>query len=475
MKNLSISLTFTFLLLLLFHPVAISQELNRINNATIAEETIAPIYHFEHIPDFTYNDVATKIKAMDTDMSFELNERIFSFINYFVVRNREYTKMVIQRKDIYFPMFEVALLHHDMPEDIKYLSIIESGLNPTAKSRVGALGLWQFMPATGKMFGLDYNKDVDLRMDPELSSDAAAKYLKSLYRMFGNWELALAAYNCGPGNVRKAIRKSGGKKTFWGVYDFLPKETRSYVPQFQAMMYVMRYAEDHNLILEQPTYPLAYEKIKFNQELDFEQLAAVSGICLEDLEYLNPAVQNRMIPASNQYMAVNVPKSKAGYITENKEQFSDAVKLTSERSAALRTTPVLTANTSKPAASASTSATLATQNKITYVVKSGDVLGTIAQKHGTNVTNIKNWNNLRSNTIKVGQKLAVYKKESSFETSLANNASSPSQSPEFYTVQPGDSLWIISKKFDGITIDQIKKLNNLNSNQIKPGQKLKIG
>jgi len=237
----------------------------------------------------------------------------------------------------------------------------------------------------------------------------------------------------------------------------------------------MRYAEDHNLILEQPTYPLAYEKIKFNQELDFEQLAAVSGICLEDLEYLNPAVQNRMIPASNQYMAVNVPKSKARNITENKEQFSDAVKLTSERSAALRTTPVLTANTSKPAASASTSATLATQNKITYVVKSGDVLGTIAQKHGTNVTNIKNWNNLRSNTIKVGQKLAVYKKESSFETSLANNASSPSQSPEFYTVQPGDSLWIISKKFDGITIDQIKKLNNLNSNQIKPGQKLKIG
>jgi membrane-bound lytic murein transglycosylase D len=475
MKNLSISLTSIFFLFISFQKEALSQELFEINNATIEEETIAPIYHFEYIPDFNYNDVAKKIQAMDTDMPFELNERIFSFINYFVVRNREYTKMVIQRKDVFFPMFEQALLDHEMPEDIKYLSIIESGLNPKAKSRVGALGLWQFMPATGKMYGLDYNKDVDLRMDPELSSDAAAKYLKSLYRMFGNWELALAAYNCGPGNVRKAIRRSGGKKTFWGVYDYLPKETRSYVPQFQAMMYVMRYAEDHNLILEQPTYPIAYEKIKFNQELDLEQLAAISGICIEDLEYLNPAVQNRMIPVSNQFMAVNVPKSKAGFITENKEEFSDAVRLTSERSVALRTNSIATANISKPAAAATTSQVPSNQDKITYVVRSGDVLGTIAQKHGTTVTNIKNWNNLSSNTIKVGQKLAIYKKGGSFESNLANNNATLDNANQFYTVKPGDSLWIISKKFNGVTIEQIKKLNNLNSNQIKPGQKLKIG
>ncbi|MCL6260323.1 LysM peptidoglycan-binding domain-containing protein [Aquiflexum sp. TKW24L] len=476
MKNLSISLVPTFLLFFLIQPFAYSQELFGLNNATIEEETIAPIYHFEYIPDFTYEQVAKKVKAMDTNMPFELNERIFSFINYFVVRNREYTKMVIQRKNIYFPMFEESLISHDMPDDIKYLSIIESGLNPKAKSRVGALGLWQFMPATGKMYGLDYNKDVDLRMDPELSSDAAAKYLKSLYRMFGDWELALAAYNCGPGNVRKAIRKSGGKKTFWGVYDFLPKETRSYVPQFQAMMYVMRYAEDHNLILEHPTYPMAYDKIKFNQELDLELLAAVTGICIADLEALNPAVQDRIIPSSNQYMAVNVPKSKVSYITENKEQFADAVKISTERTVALRTVPATTASPSKPVAAATTNSTLSTQNKITYVVKSGDVLGSIAQKHGTTVTNIKNWNNLSSNNIKVGQKLAIYKKGGSIDTNLAsNNTTSSTQIPEFYTVQPGDSLWIISKKFNGLTIDQIKKLNNLNSNQIKPGQKLKIG
>jgi membrane-bound lytic murein transglycosylase D len=234
---------------------------------------LLPNYQFEYIPDFTYAEVARKIKAMDTDMPFELNERIFAFINYFTVRNREYTRMVLQRQDIYFPMFEQTLAEHNMPDDVKFLSIIESGLNPKAKSRVGAMGLWQFMPATGKMYSLNINTDVDDRMDPELSTDAAAKYIKSLYRMFGDWEMALAAYNCGPGNVRKAIRKSGGKKTFWEVYNYLPKETRSYVPQFQAMMYVLRHTEDHNFVLEQPTYPIAYEKIKFNQELDLEQLA----------------------------------------------------------------------------------------------------------------------------------------------------------------------------------------------------------
>ncbi|WP_373497581.1 transglycosylase SLT domain-containing protein [Aquiflexum sp.] len=450
------------------------QELFNYNNSPIEEETISPIYQFEYIPDFNYNEVAKKIKAMETDMPFELNERIFSFINYFTVRNREYTKMVLQRQDIYFPLFEQTLAEYNMPDDIKFLAIIESGLNPKAKSRVGAMGLWQFMPATGKMYSLDVNRDIDDRMDPEMSTDAAAKYLKSLYRMFGNWELALAAYNCGPGNVRKAIRKSGGKTTFWEVYNHLPKETRSYVPQFQAMMYVLRHTEDHNFILENPTYPIVYEKIRFNQELDLEQLAYITGICIEDLEQLNPSVQNRLIPTSNRHMAVRVPKSKSEYITQNHEQFSEAVKLTSERSIALRSTPIKSIN-----APASTTANVPnSQNKITYVVKSGDVLGSIAQRHGTTVTNLKAWNNLNTNTIKIGQKLDIYTKTAAFDKAIAQNSNpstSVSDNPKTYTVQPGDSLWLISKKHNGISVDQIKKLNNLNTNQIKPGQKLIIG
>lgn len=448
------------------------QELFQLNNASIDEETISPIYQFEYIPDFTYSQVEQRIQEMETSMPFELNERIFAFINYFAVRNRDYTKMVLQRKDIYFPMFEEALAAHDMPDDVKFLAIIESGLNPKAKSRVGAMGLWQFMPATGRMYNMQANMDIDDRMDPEMSTEAAAKYLKSLYRMFNDWEVALAAYNCGPGNVRKAIRRSGGKTKFWDLYNYLPKETRSYIPQFQAMMYLIRHAEEHNFVLEEPTYPIAYEKINFNQELDLEELANLTGLCIEDLEHLNPSIQHRLIPVSNKHMAVRVPKSKIEYITENKEHFASAVKLTSERAVDLRLASNQTANRSVAKANAEVST--GERTRVAYKVKSGDVLGKIAQNHGTTVTNLKAWNNLSSNNIRVGQTLYIYTKNGSFDNSIAQNTGT-SGNQKVYTVQPGDSLWLISKKLNGVTVDQIKRLNNLNSNQIKPGQKLIIG
>jgi membrane-bound lytic murein transglycosylase D len=476
MNKFCLTICTSFILVLMSVAFAHSQELFGINNSSIEEETIAPVYHFEHIPDFTYDQVAKRVKAMETDMPFELNEKIFAFVNYFVVRNREYTRMVLQRKDIYFPMFEASLNSHGMPDDIKFLSIIESGLNPKAKSRVGALGLWQFMPATGKMFHLDYDKDIDDRMDPEMSTDAAAKYLKSLYRMFGNWEVALAAYNCGPGNVRKAIKRSGGKTTFWGIYDFLPKETRSYVPQFQAMMYVLRYAEEHNFLLENPTYPIAYEKVRFNQEVDLEQLAALTGLCIEDLEHLNPSIQNRMIPASRQSMALNLPKSKADYVAQNKETYANAVKLSSERTIALRAAkPAAPVATKTAATNPSAGTTASSPDRIAYKVQPGDVLGKIATKYGTTVANIQKWNNLSSNTIKVGQTLYIHANKSSFSSTLADNSNNAVTNPRTYTVQPGDSLWLISQKLQGVTVDQIKRLNNLNNNSIKPGQKLIIG
>ncbi len=448
------------------------QDLFLFSDTGVEEETIAPVYQFEYIPDFTYSEVEQRIKEMETSMPFELNERIFAFINYFAVRNRDYTKMVLQRKDIYFPMFEESLAAHDMPDDVKFLAIIESGLNPKAKSRVGAMGLWQFMPATGRMYNMHTNMDIDDRMDPEMSTEAASKYLKSLYRMFNDWEVALAAYNCGPGNVRKAIRRSGGKTKFWEIYNYLPKETRSYIPQFQAMMYLIRHAEEHNFILEEPTYPIAYEKINFNQELDLEELANLTGICIEDLEHLNPSIQHRLIPVSHKHMAVRVPKNKVEYIAENKEHFSSAVKLTSERALDLR----LASNQPDVKAVAQAKAEVSTGERIriAYKVKSGDVLGKIAKNHGTTITNLKAWNNLSSNNIRIGQTLYIYTKNGSFDNSIAQS-NTPSGNQKVYTVQPGDSLWLISKKLNGVTVDQIKRLNNLNSNQIKPGQKLIIG
>lgn len=443
-----------------------AQELYEINNSPVQEPLLYASYNFDYIPDFTYDEVDARIKAMETSMPFTLNERIFSFINYFAVRNRDYSRMVLQRKYIYFPLFEETLAYHDMPDDIKYLAIIESGLNPKAKSRVGAMGLWQFMPATGRMYNLHVNRDIDDRMDPEMSTDAAAKYLKSLYRMFGDWELALAAYNCGPGNVRKAITRSGGKRTFWEIYNWLPKETRGYVPQFQAMMYIFRYAEEHNLTLENPTFPVAYDRINFNQEIDLEYLAKMTDICLDDLEYLNPSVQNKLIPSTNKHIPVRIPKTKSSYIVENKELFKEAIELKPERAVALRS------NSITPSRPITNTGSTNGQNRIAYKVRSGDVLGKIAANHGTSVQNIKNWNNLNSNTIKVGQTLYIYTNQTATST-LADN--SPSTSPRVYTVQPGDSLWTISKKSNGLTVEQLKQLNNLQNSTIKPGQKLIIG
>lgn len=442
---------------------AFSQE-EPLEAAVLFSEEVLPNYHYEYIPDFTYQEVNERIKAMKTEMPFELNERIFSFIQYFTVRNRDYTKMVLARKDIYFPLFESTLKKHEIPSEIEYLSIVESGLDPQIRSRVGAMGLWQFMPATGRMYGMNVNSDVDDRMDPELSTEAAAKYLKSLYRMFGDWEVAMAAYNCGPGNVRKAIRRSGGKKTFWEIYNYLPKETRSYVPQFQAFLYVLNNLEAHNFNLEEPTYPIEYEKIRFDRALSLEKLSELTAICLSDLEDLNPSVKNRKIPVSNRSMEVKIPKSRALFLKENLAWISDSLGSQSSILLASNESPNIV-----PVEKAVVSSNSA---RIAYRVKSGDVLGSIASKHGVSITQVKEWNNLRSNLIKVGQTLYIYNGKAPVAANLADNSSNPSQ--KTYTVRPGDSLWIISQKHS-LTVDQIKRLNNLNSNNIKPGQKLIIG
>lgn len=437
----------------------LSQESPLEESALLAEE-VFPNYHYEYIPDFTYEEVNQRIKAMKTDMPFELNDRIFSFIQYFSVRNRDYTKMVLARKEKFFPLFEETLLKHEMPTEIQYLAIVESGLDPQIKSRVGAMGLWQFMPATGKMYGMNVNADVDDRMDPELSTDAAAKYLKSLYRMFGDWDVAMAAYNCGPGNVRKAIRRSGGKKTFWEIYNYLPKETRSYVPQVQAFLYLLNHLEEHNFNLEEPTYPIEYEKFRFNRALSLEKLSELTAICLKDLEELNPSVKNRNIPVSNQSMEVKIPRVKASFFKENLAWISDSLGNQSSPYLASNSTPTVV-----PVEKAVTSTT----NRTTYKVKSGDVLGSIASRHGVSVTQVKEWNNLSSNLIKVGQTLYIQSDKAPSSSTLAENSGQRT-----YTVRPGDSLWIISQKHS-LSVEQIKRLNNLNSNNIKPGQRLIVG
>ena len=442
---------------------AFSQESRTSNSGQL--EVVLPNYHYEYIPDFTYEEVAERIEKMESEMDFELNDRVFSFIQYFTVRNREYMKMVLARKEQYFPMYEETMKDYGMPVEIQHLSIIESGLDPKIKSHMGAMGLWQFMPATGREYGMEVNPDIDDRMDPEKSTKAAAKYLKALYKMFGNWEVALAAYNCGPGNVRKAIRHSGGKNTFWGIYDYLPKETRSYVPQFQAMLYILNHLEEHNLHLEEPSYPMEYEQLNFDKTFQLKTLASLTEVCLKDLEKLNPSIKQGRIPESHRSMSIRIPKSKAFFIKENLAWISASLS---------KAAPILVASTSQVETATKGSSPQQSTSRIAYKVKSGDAIGTIASRHGVTLTQLKQWNNLSSNLIKEGQILIIhYNSNRSSSKTIALNSDNPTSS-KTYTVRPGDSLWMISQKHS-LSIEQIKRLNNLNTTQIKPGQRLIVG
>ncbi len=430
---------------------------------TMVNQVFTPDYSYEYIPDVSYDLIEDRIACLETDITLSYNPRVKSFIDYFTVRDRGYTKLMIQRMHVYFPLFEKYLKKHNLPLDLKYLAIVESGLNPRAVSRVGATGLWQFMPATGKSFKLHQDWYIDERMDPEKATEAACLYLKQLYNMFGDWELALASYNAGPGNVRRAIRRSGYKESFWEVYDHLPRETRSYVPQFIAIAYVMNYAEEHNLLEDRLQYAMLTDTIRVNQYLDLETLAHQMNICPDDLYNLNPELKRNAVPGEIKEYALRVPADKYAFINDNRMALLDSAgRVGKERLELLaRNTVGSTYN----------------KEKIVYKVQRGDVLGKIAGRYGVGIADLRKWNNINGNLIRAGQNLTIYVKpnSTSLNSQLAQNSTQkPVSVPNdhVYLVQPGDTLWAISQKYDNLTIEQIKKLNNLTSNSIKPGQRL---
>jgi len=423
---------------------------------------------YDFAPDFSDSIIAYRISQLKGDIPVTYNAKVRNFIDYFSIKNRDYTRKMLRRKDAYFPMFEAALKRHNMPTDLKYLTIVESGINPKAKSHVGALGMWQFMPATGKSFGLDYDYYTDERMDPYKATEAACRFLSSLYRMFGDWEMALAAYNCGPGNVRRAIRKSGYKKTFWEVYRYLPRETRSYVPQFMAVSYLMRHADDHNIYIdecEKEVIP-THDSLIVNQYFNLTAFAQESGICIDELLLLNPEIKRNVIPDFKKDYVIKVPSRKNLLDSEILVAYLDSAKKKGAED--------LNYGSPYPKSTSTHG-----KQKIAHYVRSGDVLGKIASRYGVRVSNIKIWNNLRSDRIYVGQKLYIYKDPSYFKKTARTQpvASKPIdlKSGTIYTVKSGDSLWSISKKYNNISVEQIKKLNNLSSNNLKVGQKLKLG
>ncbi len=432
---------------------------------SIVVELIILPSNLEYIPgDDTPELFADRLSCIQQQIPLTYNNTVHGFIDYFTVRNRDYTRMMQRRKDLFFPLFERYLSDYNLPDELKYLSIIESGLNPRAVSKARAVGLWQFMPGTGRYFDLKTDWYVDDRMDPEKSTDAACRYLAQLYRMFGNWELALAAYNSGPGTVRKAVRKSGYKKSFWEVYPHLPRETRAYVPQFIAIIYAMNYTEQHNLVETAREEIPQYDTLAVKQFLHFETLAKLTGTCLEDLQKLNPAVIRNVLPANSRFPIIKMPIHAKAALDLNRASILDSASRVGRIENELY--------------AANPSVNTIGRERITYKVVSGDVLGSIAMRHGARIEDIKGWNNLSGNTIRTDQRLIIWVSPAKAVVSSRSVAAEPvllSPDTKTYIVQPGDTLWDISKKLPGLTVEKIKTLNNLKTNNLQPGQKLIVG
>lgn len=420
-------------------------------------------FQYEYIPDVPYDTISSRLDSLQNEIPLQLNEIVRAFIDYFSIRNRDYTRMIMRRKDIYFPIFEKKLAEHGLPDELKYLSIIESGLNTRAESRVGAVGLWQFMPYTGKIFHLHQDWYFDERMDPEKATEAACRYLKQLYTIFGDWELALASYNAGPGNVRRALRRSG-KRTFWGAYRSLPRETRSYLPQFVAIIYVLNHAEDHNIFIEDKEYLMVADTILMDGYCHLPTLANLLGVCPEDLAELNPEIKRDILPQSSKNYPVRIPYDRKAFYYENQLAILDSVGKSqkAEMEAIAKADPF----------------NVDGKDKVVYRVRSGDVLGKIAENYRVRVSDIRKWNRLHSNLIRVGQRLTIYTRPGAGpDTQVTAKDEKPAPLPgnKVYIVQPGDTLWHISRKYEGLSIEKIKELNNLKNSKIKPGMKLVLG
>ncbi|MDN3723087.1 LysM peptidoglycan-binding domain-containing protein [Aequorivita sp. SDUM287046] len=401
-----------------------------------------------------------RLKELDarTPFKVEYNTSLESVIKQYLKNRRGSIERLMGLSEYYFPLFEQELDKHNLPLELKYLAVIESALNPRAQSRVGATGLWQFMYPTGKMFGLDVSSYVDERSDPIMATEAACKYLKSLNNSFNDWDLALAAYNSGPGNVSKAIRRSGGKTNYWSLRDFLPRETAGYVPAFLATMYIFEYAKEHGFAKQSARIPyVATDTIKVKQQITLDQVAKLTNLDKEELEFLNPSYKLGIIPVvkDENYM-LRLPLTAVGTFVNNEEAIYTFVQ--EQHQEAEKPAPELYEQ----------------PEKIRYRVKRGDYLGRIAEKYGVGVSQIKSWNGMRSNTVNVGQNLIIYPKKNAQPDIASNNVPQSSSSEKVYTVRNGDSLWSISQKFPGVSVQNIKKWNDISGNNLKPGTKLKI-
>ena len=432
-----------------------------------------------------------RLSRINSLIRLPYNSIIRNHIHVYTVRQRKNFSAVLGLKEYYFPMIEDIFDSYGIPTELKYMSVIESALNPNAVNRYsGATGLWQFMYSTGRLYGLTINSLVDERRDPVKATHAAAKYMKDLYGIYNDWILVIAAYNCGPGNVNKAIRRSGNRKDYWEIYYRLPRETRGYIPMFVAATYAVNYFAEHRIRPLPLNIPVSTDTIMVNKDIHLNQISEVMGIPLGELRALNPQYKTGLVPGATKPLSLTLPMDHVGDFID----LNDTIR--SYKSEVYLTRINITAN---PATSTYVPVDVKGKTKLVYTVKEGDNLGYISEWYDVGLSDLRYWNNIYRNTIRIGQKLAIYvdpskagrysginsmtfaeKQQMEGKPVTANPApvtASQISDGEYvtYTVRYGDTIWNIVKMFDNVSTTDVLTLNNITDpGRIKVGQVLKI-
>jgi membrane-bound lytic murein transglycosylase D len=428
------------------------------------------------IPELHDSIYIQRLRKIPSSVNLSYNNIVRNYIHAYTLRKREQLEVMLGLKEYYFPMFEEILDLYGLPLELCYLAVIESALNPRAVSRVGATGIWQFMLTTGRVYKLKINTFVDERRDPCAATHAAARYLKDLYHIYNDWVLAIAAYNCGAGNVNKAIRRSGRKTSYWDIYPYLPRETRGYVPAYIGATYAMTYYKEHNLTPRDIELPTVSDTVMVSRNINLAQVSEVLNIPLQLLRDLNPQYRREILPGNTAPQALRLPASFA-------TKYIDM-----EDSICRHKANVYLSNTfriNEPAGRSTVAyntAGTAGKNRILHTIHGGETLGSIAMQYGVSTNNLRYWNDLSSSSIIAGKKLVIYTSKSAAETAKIEK-NSPLPAPvtlaggniTYHTVKSGDTVWDIARMYQGISDSDILKWNNLTRNsKIKPGMKLII-
>lgn len=396
-------------------------------------------------PEFDRETYVDRLSRLPVIMEMPYNDVVRSYIDRYATRLRRSVSLMLGASNFYNPIFEEALESYGAPLELKYLPIIESALNPSATSRVGAAGLWQFMIGTGKQYGLEVTSLIDERRDPIKSSYAAARYLKDLHKIFGDWTLCIAAYNCGPGNVNKAIKRAGGSKDYWAIYPFLPRETRGYVPAFIAATYIMNYYCEHNICPVNTRLPLATDTIQINRDLHFNQIVKATGIDMEELKALNPQYRTSLIPGHSHTCTLKLPTTAIDAFIEA----GDSVY-------SYRANELFTS-----------------RREVNVNESDGNSNYERSNNRSSSRNNASAKKDRSGKKDKSGKKNSKNGKKDKSGKNSKNSKSSKGKGGKSVTVKKGDTLSSIARK-NGTTVDKLKKANGIKGDKIKPGQAIKV-